>query len=53
MFIVKTLILPQIIIPLLAHYMQIEYADNALLICIICANKYIICAGIIADNVRK
>ena len=38
---------------LLAHYVQIEFADNVLLICIICANKYTICAGIIADNVQK
>ena len=42
-----------IMIPLLAHYVQIEFADNVLLIFIICANKYTICAGIIADNVQK
>jgi len=32
---------------------KIEFADKVILICIICANKYTICAGIIADNVRK
>ena len=36
-----------------SHYVQIEFKDNFLLICIICANKYTICAGITADNVRK
>ena len=39
--------------PLLTHCVQIEFADNVLLIFNICANKYTICAGIIADNVRK
>ena len=29
-----------IMIPLLAHYVQIEFADIVLLISIICANKY-------------
>ena len=33
-------------IPSLAHYVQIEFAINVLLIWIICANKYTICAGI-------
>ena len=37
-------------IPLLAHNVQIEFADNVQLICIICEHKYTICAGIIADN---
>ena len=40
-------------IPLLAHYVQIEFEANVLLIGIICANKYTVCAGIVADNVRK
>ena len=40
-------------IPLLAHYVKIEFTDNVLLICIICEYKYTIYAGIIADNVRK
>ena len=38
---------------LLAHYVQIQFAVNVLLICIIYANKVTICVGIIADKVQK
>ena len=45
------LLIGQSMISLLAHYVQIEFADNVLIICIIYANKYTIYAGTIADNV--
>ena len=35
----------------LIHYVQTEFADNILLVCIICTNKYTIFTGTIADNV--
>ena len=49
----NSLLIGQSMMSLPAHDVQIEFTDNVLLICIIFANKYTICGGIIEDNVRK